>query len=147
MKKNEFPKTGHESRTYYDRVVSGFLIFCKIVLIVLDFCPTLLPILLTNLDFNLFNFPSGLLLFLSFPFIASLIISCPPLKSLPPFNLSCSFLINSSSSLNPTPWLSRFLISCDLSSASISWCCPLQVSHVLGSPLGWTVDHTGDGVL
>ena len=25
-KKIEFPKTGHESRTYYDRVVSGFYI-------------------------------------------------------------------------------------------------------------------------
>ena len=27
MKKTEFPKTGHESRTYYDRVVSGSFSF------------------------------------------------------------------------------------------------------------------------
>ena len=26
IKKKEFPKTGHESRTYYDRVVSGLKI-------------------------------------------------------------------------------------------------------------------------
>ena len=36
------------------------LIFCKIVLFVLEVGPTLFPILLTNLDFNLFNFPSSL---------------------------------------------------------------------------------------